>query len=96
MSEIISYREVEEKVLAVRGQNVLLDRKVTELYGVETREINQAVKNNQSKFPEGYIITLDNTEKSEPIKNFDRFQALKHSAVWTAWAIEKKNRKVPT
>jgi phage regulator Rha-like protein len=81
MSEIIGYREVEEKVLAIRGQNVLLDRDVAALYSVETREINQAVKNNQSKFPEGYVIALDHTEKSELIKSFDRFGALKHSAV---------------
>jgi phage regulator Rha-like protein len=89
MGEIIGYREVEEKVLSVREQNVLLDRDVAELYGVETREINQAVKNNQSKFPEGYIISLDKTEKSELIKNFDRFQALKHSAVPPSAFTEK-------
>ena len=62
MSEIIGYKEVEEKVLTIRGQNVLLDSSVAELYGVETREINQAVKNNPDKFPEGYIIVLDSEE----------------------------------
>ena len=55
---IWSYNEIKEKVLTIRGQNVLLDRSVGELYGVETREINQAVKNNTDKFPEGYIIDL--------------------------------------
>ena len=58
MNDIISYKEVEAKVLTIRDQNVLLDRSVAELYGVETREINQAVKNNPDKFPEGYIIDL--------------------------------------
>jgi phage regulator Rha-like protein len=58
MSEFIGHKEVEEKVLVVREQNVLLDSSVAELYEVETREINQAVKNNQEKFPEGYIIEL--------------------------------------
>ena len=53
MSEIISYKEVEERVLTIRGQNVLLDSSVGELYGVETRRINEAVKNNPYKFPEG-------------------------------------------
>ena len=62
MSEIIGYKEVEEKVLTIRGENVLLDNSVAELYGVETREINQAVKNNQDKFPEGYIIDLTTGE----------------------------------
>ena len=62
MSDIISYKEVENKVLVLHEQNVLLDRDVAELYGVETREINQALKNNPDKFPEGYIITLNSEE----------------------------------
>ena len=62
MDDIINYKQVEEKVLVLREQSVILDRDVAELYGVETREINQAVKNNQEKFPEGYIITLNSEE----------------------------------
>ena len=49
----------------------MLDSSVAELYGVETREINQAVKNNPDKFPEGYILTLNEDEKHEVIKKFD-------------------------
>jgi phage regulator Rha-like protein len=89
MSDIISYREVEEKVLVLREQNVILDRDVAELYGVETKEVNQAVKNNPAKFPGGYIITLDSREKSELVKNFDRFDALKHSTVMPSAFTEK-------
>lgn len=62
MSDIIGYKEVEEKVLELRGQSVILDSGVAELYGVETREINQAVKNNPGKFPEGYIFVLTSDE----------------------------------
>ena len=62
MSDIISYKEVEEKVLTVREQNVLLDSSVAELYGVETKRINEAVSNNPDKFPEGYIFALDSEE----------------------------------
>ena len=62
MAEITLYKEVEGKILSIRGQNVLIDRDVAELYGVETREINQAIKNNPGKFPEGYIIFFDNEE----------------------------------
>lgn len=51
-------------MLNVRGQNVFLDRDVAMLYGVETRIVNQAVKNNPLKFPEGYIIELDEKESS--------------------------------
>ena len=62
MSDIIGIREVEEKVLAIRGLDVILDRDVAELYGVETKDVNRAVKNNPDKFPEGYIIPLDSAE----------------------------------
>lgn len=49
----------------------MLDCDVAALYGVETREINQALKNNPEKFPEGYIFQLSKEEKIEVIKIFD-------------------------
>lgn len=54
--------QVEEKIITLRDQQVILDCDVAELYGVETRIINQAVKNNPEKFPQGYIFELDNHE----------------------------------
>jgi len=79
--EIINTRDVKDKVIVLRGQNVLLDRDVALLYGVDTRSINQAVKNNLEKFPNGYLIPLNDNEKEELIKNFDRFESMKHSPV---------------
>ena len=81
MSDIISYSEVEERVLPIRGQSVILDRDVAELYGVETRRVNEAVSNNPDKFPDGYRFLLKDEEKSELVENFDRFTTLKHSTV---------------
>jgi len=89
MSEIIGYKEVEEKVLTVRDQNVILDRDVAELYGVLTKDINRAVKNNPDKFPEGYVITLHKDEKEELVKNFHRFELIKHSTVQPSAFTEK-------
>ena len=43
--------DVESKIITLRNQQVILDCDVAELYGVETKEINQAVKNNPEKFP---------------------------------------------
>lgn len=54
--------EVEDKIIIMRNQPILLDRDVAELYGVQTREINQAVKNNPEKFPQGYILELKDEE----------------------------------
>ncbi len=77
----ISMEDVQEKIIILRGQHVLLDRDVAELYGVGTKEINQAVKNNPKKFPYGFIFGVDEYEKNELVKNFDRFNSLKHSTV---------------
>ena len=52
----ISLPEVEKKIINLRNQQVILDSDVAELYGVKTKEINQAVSNNPKKFPDGYIF----------------------------------------
>ena len=62
MSDIIEFGKVEDSVLEIRNQQVILDRDVAALYGVETKRINEAVSNNTDKFPDGYIITLDSEE----------------------------------
>jgi len=59
---IVKYSDVKEKIIIIRGQSVILDSDVAILYGVETRDINKSVKNNPLKFPEGYIINLDDKE----------------------------------
>lgn len=71
--------DVEGKIINLRGQQVILDCDVAELYGVQTKEINQAVKNNPRKFPEGYIFELDDQEKIEVVKIFDHLQNLRFS-----------------
>lgn len=53
---------VRAKIMDLRGQKVIIDRDVAELYGVETKDINRAVKNNPDKFPNGYFFVLDNQE----------------------------------
>lgn len=80
-NEIISTRDVQDLMVVVRGQEVLLDRDVALLYGVSTGRVNEAVKNNREKFPEGYLISLMDSEKDELIENFDRFKSMKHSPV---------------
>jgi hypothetical protein len=69
--EMIKFSEVENKVLSIRNQQVILNSDVAVLYDVETREVNQAIKNNPEKFPPGYIFELTPDEKSEVIKIFD-------------------------
>ena len=78
MSKII---EVENKIVVLRKQQVLIDSDVAELYGVETKVINQAVNNNLEKFPKGYVLKLSNYEKDRLVDKFDRFKNQKHSSV---------------
>jgi phage regulator Rha-like protein len=81
MSNIINYKNIESKIIDLRGQKVILDRDVAEIFDVVTKRINEAVKNNPNRFPEGYIIVLSDIEKKELVENFDRFNSIKHSTV---------------
>ncbi|MFN8770677.1 MAG: ORF6N domain-containing protein [Neisseriaceae bacterium] len=59
MSEIVTLNKtVEDKIIHIRNQKVLLDSVVAELYGIETKRVNEAVSRNPDKFPEGYLIEL--------------------------------------
>ena len=55
-------QRVESMILGIRGVNVILDADVADLYGVETKRINEAVKNNPDKFPEDYMFVLTDEE----------------------------------
>jgi hypothetical protein len=62
MENIVNFKDVEKALLEIRGQRVLLDKDVAKLYGVETKRVNEAVKNNPDKFPDGYILALNREE----------------------------------
>ncbi len=62
MSDIIKFENLQDRIIEIRDQQVLLDADVAEIYGVETKRINEAVKNNPDKFPPGYIIELNKKE----------------------------------
>jgi phage regulator Rha-like protein len=80
MTGTVKLKEVEEKALTVRNQKVILDRDVAELYGVETREVNQAIKNNPDKFPKGYIFQPDKEE----------WEILKSKILTSSWGGSRK------
>ena len=79
--QVIREQEIEACLIELRGQKVLLDRDVAILYGVETKRVNEAVRNNPDKFPEGYLVSLQVSEKQELVENFDRFKTLKHATM---------------
>ena len=65
MTDIVKFIDVESKIITFRNQKVLLDFDVAELYGVETKRVNEAVRNNPDKFPYGYVIELNEFEFSD-------------------------------
>lgn len=77
----VTTKDVEARMIVLRNQPVLIDADVAELYGVETKRVNEAVRNNPKKFPYGYIFELDKYEKKEVVENFDHLKKLKFSKV---------------
>ena len=59
----------------------MIDRDIAELYGIETKVLNQQVKRNIERFPENFMFRLDKDEFQELVTNCDRFATLKHSTV---------------
>ena len=62
ITNIITTNNVKDVIISLRGEEVILDFEVAKLYGVETKRINEAVKNNPDKFPEGFVLIPDNKE----------------------------------
>ena len=61
-TELIQFKDVESKIAVIRGQQVIADADVAELYGVETKRVNEAVRHNPEKFPDDYMIVLTDSE----------------------------------
>ena len=80
MTEIIPVESIKDRIFLLRGEKVMIDRDLAELYGVETKVLNQAVKRNINRFPTDFMFQLDNKEKSELVTNCDRLKPLRHSA----------------
>ncbi|TAL32192.1 MAG: ORF6N domain-containing protein [Spirochaetes bacterium] len=68
------------KIYLLRGHKVMLDKDLAELYEVETRALNQAVKRNQSRFPEDFMFQL----------TVDEFDQLRSQIVTSSWGGTRK------
>lgn len=78
MSDLVPVKRIESKIYLVRGHKVMLDRDLAELYGVETRALNQAVRRNLDRFPTDFMFSLSRDE----IGNLSQFvisSKMKHS-----------------
>ena len=73
---LIPAERIERAILLIRGQKVMLDRDLAELYGVATGVLNQAVKRNLKRFPEDFMFQLSRKE----------FDSLKSQIVISSWS----------
>ncbi len=71
---------VKNKIHTIRGQQVMLDRDLAELYKVPTKQLNQAVKRNVERFPKEFMFELTDYEKIELVTNCDHLEKLKYSS----------------
>ena len=62
MENEISNLQIEKKIFVIRGVQVMVDRDIAELYGVETRRLNEQVKRNIERFPEEFMFQMNNEE----------------------------------
>ena len=64
-ADMVPFADVKRRIVRVRELSVILDADVAELYGVATRQVNEAVRNNPDKFPSDYIFALTEEELAD-------------------------------
>jgi len=60
--ELVPYEVIDNKIYLIRGQKVMLDRDLSKLYGVETKQLKRAVRRNMDRFPDDFMFTLNKNE----------------------------------
>jgi 2,3-bisphosphoglycerate-independent phosphoglycerate mutase len=78
-NDLIPTEIIENKIFFIRNQKVMIDRDLADLYGVETKRLNEAVKRNIERFPEEFMFQLNDNEKNELVANCDRLKKIKFS-----------------
>lgn len=75
----LAVKNIEDRILLIRGHRVMVDADLAELYGVTTKALNQAVKRNIHRFPLDFMFQLSHAEKTEVVTNCDHLEGLKFS-----------------
>jgi len=81
MNDLVIQSSIENKIFTIRNLQVMVDRDLAELYGVEPKRLGEQVKRNTQRFPREFRFQLNDEEKSKLVANCDRFKTLKHSSV---------------
>lgn len=78
--KVSSEVSAENKIFTIRGMQVIVDRDLAELYGIETKRLNQQANRNVKRFPPSFRFKLSVEEKDELVANCNRFETMKHSS----------------
>ncbi|MCK5760472.1 MAG: ORF6N domain-containing protein [Candidatus Delongbacteria bacterium] len=91
-NEIVKLDElgIKDKIYSIRGFQVMLDRDLAELYCVETRVLNQAVKRNIERFPKEFCFLLNNLEVTEWRSQFVMSNSIKIGLRWKPYAFTQE------
>jgi len=76
----LAQESVARRILIIRGQKVMLDADLAEMYGVTTKRLNEQVKRNIARFPADFMFQLEVDEKAEVVANCDHLTKLKFSS----------------
>lgn len=76
---VVRVGTIQQRILLIRGEKVIVDADLAELYGVPTRRLNEQVKRNRERFPEDFMFQLSPEEKAEVVANCDHLAKLKFS-----------------
>ena len=80
MDDIVPSEIIAGTIFTIRGERVIIDRDLANLYSVTTKALNQAVSRNEQRFPADFMFRLSKQEKDELVTKCDRLNALKHSS----------------
>lgn len=78
-TSIIPAERLDRRILVIRGQKVMLDSDLAELYGVTTKRLNEQVKRNADRFPPDFMFQLSEEEKKQVVAVCDHLQRIKYS-----------------
>jgi hypothetical protein len=78
-NELVFLKNIQPRIIEIRGQCILLDSDLAELYGVTTKRLNEQVKRNTKRFPIDFVFQLTIQEKSEVVAKCDHLVNLKFS-----------------
>ena len=78
-SKLLPVGQIAQRILWIRERKIILDADLAELYGTQTKRLNEQIKRNRDRFPDDFIFQLTADEKSEVVANCDHLERLKYS-----------------